>query len=107
MLEQVAQTVSESPILGDIQSWAGWDSEHPDVAVGVPVHHRGIGDVKMTLKCPFQLKRSYDSMVALYVMTRWANKGRAADVVYLDFSKAFGAVSHNILIDKLRKHGID
>jgi len=28
------------------------------------------------------------------------------DVVYLDFSKAFGAVSHNILIDKLRKCGL-
>ena len=29
------------------------------------------------------------------------------DVVYLDFSKVFGAVSHDILITKLRKCGID
>ena len=29
------------------------------------------------------------------------------DVVYLDFSKAFDTVSQNILIDKLRKCGID
>jgi len=28
-------------------------------------------------------------------------------VVYLDFSKAFDAVSRNILINKLRKSGID
>ena len=33
--------------------------------------------------------------------------GRAVGVVYLDFSKAFGAVSHDILIWKLRKCGID
>ena len=29
------------------------------------------------------------------------------DVVYLDFSKAFDTVSHNILIGKLRKCGLD
>ena len=29
------------------------------------------------------------------------------DVVYLDFSKAFDTISHNILITKLRKCGID
>ena len=27
----------------DIQGQAGWDSEQPDVAVGVPVHSRGVG----------------------------------------------------------------
>ena len=29
------------------------------------------------------------------------------DLVYLDFSKAFDTVSHNILVMKLRKCGID
>ena len=32
---------------------------------------------------------------------------RAVDVVYLDFSKAFDTVSHNILIGKLRKCGLE
>jgi len=40
-------------------------------------------------------------------MTSWVDEGRAADVVYLDFSKAFDTVSHNIFTGKLRKCGLD
>ncbi|PKU49443.1 rna-directed dna polymerase from mobile element jockey- hypothetical protein [Limosa lapponica baueri] len=40
------------------------------------------------------------------VITRWLDEGRTADVIYLDFSKAFDTVSHNILIGKLRKCGL-
>jgi len=36
-------------------------------------------------------------------MTSWLDEGRAVDVVYLDFSKAFDTVSRNIPIGKLRK----
>uniref|UniRef100_A0A8B9B9Q0 Reverse transcriptase domain-containing protein n=1 Tax=Anser brachyrhynchus TaxID=132585 RepID=A0A8B9B9Q0_9AVES len=39
-------------------------------------------------------------------MTGWMDEGRAVDVVYLDFSKAFDTVSHNIVLSKLRKCGI-
>ncbi|PKU29150.1 rna-directed dna polymerase from mobile element jockey- hypothetical protein [Limosa lapponica baueri] len=48
------------------------------------------------------------NLIAFYdVITRWLDEGRAADVIYLDFSEAFDTVSHNILIRKLRKCGLD
>ncbi|GAB0182344.1 mitochondrial enolase superfamily member 1 [Grus japonensis] len=53
-------------------------------------------------------KSCLTNLIAFYdVMTGWVDEGRAADVVYLDFSKAFDIVSHNILIGKLRKCGLD
>jgi len=48
------------------------------------------------------------NLIAFYDgMTGWVDEGRAVDVVYLDFSKAFNTVSHNILLGKLRKCGLD
>ncbi|GAB0177997.1 mitochondrial enolase superfamily member 1 [Grus japonensis] len=43
-------------------------------------------------------------MIAFY---EGIDEGRAVDVVYFDFSKAFDTVSHNILMGKLRKCGLD
>ncbi|PKU46225.1 rna-directed dna polymerase from mobile element jockey- hypothetical protein [Limosa lapponica baueri] len=40
-------------------------------------------------------------------MTGWIDEGRAVDVVYLDFSKAFDTISHSILIGKFRKYGLN
>ncbi|GAB0187639.1 mitochondrial enolase superfamily member 1 [Grus japonensis] len=53
-------------------------------------------------------KSCLTNLIAFYDgMTGWVDEGRAVDVVYLDFSKAFDTISRNILIGKLRKCGLD
>jgi len=48
-------------------------------------------------------KSCLTNLIAFYDdMTGWVDEGGAADVVYLDFNKAFDTVCQNILLGKLR-----
>ena len=51
--------------------------------------------------CLTNLISSYDQVIFL------VDEGKAVDVIYLDFSRAFDTVSHNILLEKLVAHGLD
>ncbi|GAB0177995.1 mitochondrial enolase superfamily member 1 [Grus japonensis] len=48
------------------------------------------------------------SLISFYdKVTCLVDEGKAVDVVYLDFSKAFGTILHSILLEKLAAHGLD
>ncbi|GAB0183457.1 mitochondrial enolase superfamily member 1 [Grus japonensis] len=41
------------------------------------------------------------------LVTCLVDEGKAVDIVYLDFSKTFGIISHSIILEKLAAHGLD
>ena len=55
----------------------------------------------MGQSCLTNLIAFYDKVTCLVVV------GRAADIAYLDFSKAFDTVSHGLLLEKLISYSLD
>ena len=51
--------------------------------------------------CLTNLISFYDQVTCL------VDEGKAVDVIFFDFSKAFDAVPHGILLEKLASHGLD
>ncbi|KAK4827545.1 hypothetical protein QYF61_019169 [Mycteria americana] len=45
--------------------------------------------------------------VSLTSVTCLVDEGKAVDVIYLDFSKAFDTISHSILLEKMAANGLD
>ena len=54
-LEKVAQRGGRSPVPGDIRCQAVWGSEQPDLAIGMPVHRRGVGLSDLYKSLPTQM----------------------------------------------------
>jgi len=73
------------------------------------VRHMGDRDMKQDNPHGFIKNKSYlTNLVAFYDdVTASLCKGRATDVINLDFSKAFDTVPHNIIFLKLEEYRFD
>ena len=51
---------------------------------------------------------SLTNLISFYKeVTHLVDEGKAVDVVYLDFCKAFNSASYSIPLEKLASHGLD
>ncbi|XP_064032402.1 uncharacterized protein LOC135192945 [Pogoniulus pusillus] len=90
-LTSVPGKVMEQVILGAI-------TKHPQDSQGIRPRQHGF---RKGRSCLTNLISFYDQV------TRLVNVGKAVDVFYLDFSKAFDTVCHKKLLAKLAAHDLD
>ena len=65
------------------------------------ITQHGFTEGKSTIS---QLLSYYDSILSMLEEDRGMNRG--VDTIYLDFAKAFNKVDHDILLEKLRRLGV-
>ena len=71
-------------------------------------HMRDNGGIRPSQHGFMKGKSCLTNLISFYDrVTRLVDEGKAVDIVYLDFSKAFNTVCHNILLEKLAAHGLD
>ena len=71
-------------------------------------HVHGIHGIRPSQHAFMEGRSCLSNLISFYDrVTRLVDEGRAVDVVYLVFSKAFDTVSHNILLGKLAARGLD
>ena len=65
-------------------------------------------NLKQSLRNPIGKGRSCLTNLIEFLeeVTKMIDEGRAVDVVYMDFTKAFDKVPHGRLVQKVKSHGI-
>uniref|UniRef100_A0A8B9DCC3 Reverse transcriptase domain-containing protein n=1 Tax=Anser cygnoides TaxID=8845 RepID=A0A8B9DCC3_ANSCY len=70
-------------------------------------HVHGIHGIRPSQHGFMKGRSCLSNLISYDRVTRLVDEGRAVDVIYLDFSKAFNTVSHSILFGKMAAHGLD
>ena len=70
-------------------------------------HERGVQGIRPSQHRFMKGRSCLTNLIFYDWVTSLVDEGKAADVVYLDFSKAFDTVSHRLLLGKLAARGLD